>query len=101
MPLYEYLCTKCGKRTEALQRVGADPLKECPECGGALERLISAPAIQFKGSGWYVTDYAKRNSPGESGSSSSGAPGKGSESKPAEKSADKPASSSDTKPKAS
>lgn len=60
MPLYEYRCASCGELTEVLQRLGAAPVAECPRCGGALERVASAPALQFKGSGWYVTDYAKR-----------------------------------------
>jgi len=59
MPLYEYECTKCGKRTELLQRFDDEPLAECPECGGPVRKLLSAPAVQFKGSGWYVTDYSK------------------------------------------
>lgn len=62
MPLYEYQCTRCGKRTEKIQSVHAEPLRECEACGGALERLISPPAIQFKGSGWYITDYARKSS---------------------------------------
>ena len=61
MPLYEYRCTKCGERTEVLQHLSDAPLAECPRCGGALEKVISAPALQFKGSGWYVTDYAKHD----------------------------------------
>lgn len=61
MPLYEYVCTNCGERTEVLQRLGAAPLTQCLHCGGILEKLISAPALQFKGKGWYVTDYAKRS----------------------------------------
>lgn len=60
MPLYEYECSDCGHRTEVIQRVSDPPLAECPECGGAVRRLLSAPAVQFKGSGWYVTDYAGR-----------------------------------------
>ena len=59
MPLYEYTCTACGRRLERLQRVHDAPLTECPHCGGELKKLISAPALQFKGSGWYVTDYAR------------------------------------------
>jgi putative FmdB family regulatory protein len=60
VPIYEYGCQKCGKRTEAIQRVGEKPLRICPHCGGKyLKKLHSAPAIQFKGSGWYVTDYAR------------------------------------------
>jgi putative FmdB family regulatory protein len=59
MPIYEYVCQKCGKKTEAIQRVGEKPLRVCPHCGGKLKKAISAPAIQFKGSGWYITDYAR------------------------------------------
>jgi putative FmdB family regulatory protein len=59
MPIYEYDCAKCGKKTEVIQRVGERPLKVCPHCGGKLKKAFSAPAIQFKGSGWYVTDYAR------------------------------------------
>jgi len=59
VPLYEYECTRCHKRVEKIQSFSAEPLRECAYCGGELEKLISAPAIQFKGSGWYVTDYAK------------------------------------------
>ncbi len=66
MPLYEYVCTRCGKKTEVIQRVGEAPPKACEHCGGKLKKAISAPAIQFKGSGWYVTDYA-RGSSGEGG----------------------------------
>lgn len=62
MPLYEYECQKCHRRTEKIQSFSADPLTTCEHCGGPLEKLISAPAIQFKGSGWYVTDYAKSSS---------------------------------------
>ena len=62
MPLYEYECESCGDRIEVLQRVGAPPIGACDACGGKMRRLLSAPAFQFKGSGWYVTDYAKKNS---------------------------------------
>jgi len=62
MPLYEYKCESCGKRFEALQKFSDDPLTVHPECGGGpVERLISSPAFHFKGTGWYVTDYAKGN----------------------------------------
>jgi putative FmdB family regulatory protein len=57
MPIYEYDCEACGRRTEAIQRVGERPLKICPHCGGKLKKAFSVPAIQFKGSGWHVTDY--------------------------------------------
>ena len=59
MPIYEYECLKCGKRTESLQRMSDPPLAVCPECGGEVKKLISSPAFQFKGTGWYVTDYAR------------------------------------------
>jgi putative FmdB family regulatory protein len=59
MPLYEYECAKCGERTEAIQRHGDALLTVCPACGGALVKLLSAPAFQFKGSGFYLTDYGK------------------------------------------
>ena len=58
MPIYEYQCLTCGKQTEVLQRLSDAPLETCEDCGGELKKLISAPAFQFKGSGWYVTDYA-------------------------------------------
>ncbi|HKS65603.1 MAG TPA: FmdB family zinc ribbon protein [Candidatus Acidoferrales bacterium] len=58
MPLYEYKCVKCGNRFEKIEPVTASEVKKCPECGGRAERQLAAPAIQFKGSGWYVTDYA-------------------------------------------
>jgi putative FmdB family regulatory protein len=61
MPLYEYECKKCHHRVEKIQSFSARHMKKCPDCGGALEQLISAPAVQFKGSGWYVTDYAKKS----------------------------------------
>ena len=58
MPLYEYQCVKCGRKTERIEKVLGPHLKKCPHCGGKVEQLLAAPAIQFKGSGWYVTDYA-------------------------------------------
>lgn len=67
MPLYEYKCLKCGRNTEKIENVAGPHLKKCPHCGGNVETLISAPAIQFKGSGWYVTDYAGKKSGGDSG----------------------------------
>ncbi|HEY7698540.1 MAG TPA: FmdB family zinc ribbon protein [Vicinamibacteria bacterium] len=63
MPIYEYRCTKCGHRFEAIQKVNDPPLSKCEKCKGKAERLISSPAIQFKGSGWYITDYARKGSP--------------------------------------
>ena len=66
MPLYEYECKKCGHRFERIQRFSDPLVKKCPECGGKVEQVISAPAVQFKGSGWYVTDYAKKSGSGSS-----------------------------------
>jgi putative FmdB family regulatory protein len=62
MPLYEYECESCGNRFEVIQRVNDSPLLACIRCEGSVERLLSSPAIQFKGSGWYVTDYARKSS---------------------------------------
>ncbi len=62
MPLYEYECEKCGKRVEKIEKYDGPHVKKCPSCGGHLDRLQSAPAIQFKGSGWYVTDYGRSSS---------------------------------------
>src|ERR1700753_4198567 len=66
MPLYEYQCKKCGHRFEKILKFSDKPVKKCPECGGLIEQVISAPAVQFKGSGWYVTDYGKNTSHGSS-----------------------------------
>ena len=70
MPLYEYLCKKCGHRFEKIQKFSDRMVKKCPDCGGPVEQVISAPAVQFKGSGWYVTDYAKKSSTSTSSNSS-------------------------------
>jgi putative FmdB family regulatory protein len=75
MPLYEYECKKCKHRFERIQKFSDPHVKKCPECGGAVEQVISAPAVQFKGSGWYVTDYGKGGSSGGS-SKNGGEPGK-------------------------
>ncbi len=66
LPLYEYQCKKCHSLTERIQKFSDSPLTVCPHCGGELEQVLSAPAIQFKGSGWYVSDYAKKSSGGGS-----------------------------------
>lgn len=60
MPIYEYACEACGRVTEVIQRFDDPPLTVCPECGGAVKKMLSAPAFQFKGEGWYVTDYARK-----------------------------------------
>jgi putative FmdB family regulatory protein len=87
VPLYEYQCKSCHTLTERIQKFSDPPLTTCPHCGGELEQLLSAPAVQFKGAGWYVTDYARKGtgssktgkdseskaSSGSGGSSSEGA----------------------------
>jgi putative FmdB family regulatory protein len=86
MPLYEYRCKKCGHQFEKIQSFSAPDEKECPVCKGEVERLISAPAIQFKGSGWYVNDYGSRGGKAavkSSGASADGKAGASSESKTA------------------
>ena len=62
MPLYEYLCGACSHRFERIQKFSDPPVDACPSCGGAVRKLLSSPAIQFKGTGWYITDYAKKGS---------------------------------------
>lgn len=64
MPLYEYQCTSCGERTEIIQKLSDPPYQHCPKCGGEMKKLLSAPAIQFKGSGFYKTDYASPSAGG-------------------------------------
>ena len=58
MPLYEYQCKKCKHKFEKIQKFSDRPIRKCPECGGPVEKIQHAPAVQFKGTGWYVTDYA-------------------------------------------
>jgi putative FmdB family regulatory protein len=90
VPLYEYRCLNCDHHFEKIQSFSAPDEKECPVCGGPVERLISAPAVQFKGSGWYVTDYASKSKSGSMKASADGDGSKGGD-KP---SGDKPAASS-------
>ncbi len=102
MPLYEYQCRSCGDVSEVIQRMSDDPLSTCEKCGGELKKLLSAPAFQFKGSGWYVTDYANKsgdNGKGDSGGDAS----KGSDAKSSgdsSKSEKKAAPKTETKTKA-
>ena len=88
MPIYEYQCTQCNERHEIIQRFSDAPLTHCPQCGGDMKKLVSSPAIQFKGSGFYKTDYA---------SSSSGSGSKSSESKSETKSESKAETKSESK----
>jgi len=62
MPLYEYQCETCAHRFEVIQKFSDAPIAVCPKCGGPVVKLLSSPAIQFKGSGWYITDYARQGS---------------------------------------
>ena len=66
MPIYEYECAKCGKRIEVIQKMSDKPLKKHADCGGTLHKLVSAAGFQFKGTGWYVTDYARKDAKTES-----------------------------------
>jgi putative FmdB family regulatory protein len=75
MPNYEYLCQKCGHRFEQIRKFSDKQLRKCPECGGLIEQVISAPAVQFKGSGWYVTDYPKKGAGSGASSASSSSEG--------------------------
>ena len=101
MPIYEYECKKCKAHIEAFQKVSDKPLTKCRNCGGKLEKMLSAPAIQFKGSGWYVTDYAKTTKSDKTESDSTTeaktektekAEKKTKESSPAKKTSEKPSS---------
>ena len=77
MPIYEYQCGSCEHRFEVKQSIKDDPIKECVRCGKAVTKLISPPAIMFKGSGWYITDYSDKMKPG--GSDTSDKPAAGTE----------------------
>ena len=66
MPLYEYECEKCAHRFERIQKFSDPPVDLCPTCGGPVHKLLSSPAIQFKGAGWYITDYARKGRDGDS-----------------------------------
>jgi len=88
MPLYEYQCQACGHRFEKIQKFSDPPETVCPVCGGTVEKLLSSPAIQFKGTGWYITDYARSGKGGDGGAAkadksakSDTSEGKGGESK--------------------
>ncbi len=84
MPLYEYECQDCGRHFEVIQKFSDDLLTECSECEGALEKVLSAPAVHFKGSGWYVTDYGRKGA--EKGDGEKGEASKDAKPEKAEKS---------------
>lgn len=96
MPLYEYQCEKCGESFEVMQKFSDKPVCTHDKCGGLVHRLISAPALQFKGSGWYITDYAKGSNSSGNGSQKSG---ESSESKPASSDSSSTAKTSSTSEK--
>ena len=77
MPLYEYQCDACAHRFERIQKFSDPPVDTCPQCGGAVRKLLSSPAIQFKGSGWYITDYARKGSTGSGESKTPGSSASG------------------------
>jgi putative FmdB family regulatory protein len=100
MPIYEYQCTKCNERTEVIQKFSDPPYAVCDKCGGDVRKLMSAPAIQFKGSGFYKNDYASAASKAETkaGSSETKSDSSSGDSKPSEsKSETKTESKSETK----
>ena len=76
MPLYEYQCDACGHRFEVIQKYSDAPVDTCPKCAGVVHKLFSSPAIQFKGSGWYITDYARAGKTDNSSDSSAGSAAK-------------------------
>ena len=98
MPIYEYQCTKCNDRTEVIQKFTDPPYAACAKCGGEVRKLMSAPAIQFKGSGFYKTDYASAASKADTKAGSEGKSESSGDSKPSEtKSETKTESKSETK----
>ena len=99
MPLYEYQCDACAHRFEVIQKYSDAPVDICPRCNGVVRKLLSSPAIQFKGSGWYITDYARagKSDPGEKGSSSAKSDSKSDSSGAESKSDAKSESKSDSK----
>jgi putative FmdB family regulatory protein len=101
MPIYEYKCSKCGGVYEVIQGFSDQPLKTHETCGGEVHRLISAPALQFKGSGWYITDYARGSQAGSKSDSTGKTEGAKSDSTKSEttKTESKPATSSGTSDK--
>jgi len=102
LPLYEYRCTQCGHRFEKIQSFSSAPEVECPKCHGKLERPLTAPALQFKGAGWYVNDYAPKAASGSTDSKPADGAASTSEAKPAADTSSKPAAAeSAPKPAAS
>ena len=104
MPLYEYRCDAYGHRFELIQKFSDEPVSTCPECGGVVSKLVSSPAFQLKGTGWYVTDFAGKPKPGasketsaegsDSGKKGSSSDKKTGDSKPTKGGSSEPSSSS-------
>jgi putative FmdB family regulatory protein len=104
LPLYEYRCLKCKRHSEKIENMNGPYLKKCPHCGGKVESVLTAPAIQFKGSGWYVTDYGRKTTGGDGSKSENSEKSEKSEkadksekSEKSSKSDSKPASSKEDK----
>jgi|SRR5687767_626331 putative FmdB family regulatory protein len=99
MPLYEYQCDACAHRFEVIQKYSDAPIEVCPKCGGVVKKLLSSPAIQFKGTGWYITDYAKsgKSESGTAAAAKSESAEKSGEKKSSEGSGEKPESKSESK----
>ena len=97
MPLYEYQCEACEHRFEVIQKFSDAPIAVCPKCGGAVRKLFSSPAIQFKGSGFYINDYARKS---EGSTTESSSPATTSDSKPESKGESKTESKAETKTEA-
>ena len=95
MPLYEYQCDACAHRFEVIQKFSDAPIDVCPKCSGVVKKLLSSPAIQFKGTGWYITDYARA---GKTDSSTSKASDIKSEAKSDSKSESKSETKTESKP---
>lgn len=105
MPLYEYQCLTCREKSEVLQRLSDPPLAACPKCGGEVKKLISSPAFQFKGTGWYVTDYAgksgeKSSTKAPSGDSAKSSSSEGSSSGPSSEGTSSASGGAEAAPKA-
>ena len=98
MPLYEYQCEKCAHRFEVIQKFSDPLVSNCPKCDGAVTKLVSSPAIQFKGTGWYITDYARKPSGGEPPSSEKDASSKDASSKKDSSKTEKTTGSKSPKP---
>ena len=98
MPLYEYECETCAQRFERIQKFSDPLVDKCPSCGGPVRKLLSSPAIQFKGSGWYITDYAKKSGSKDTGDSKGQGSKDAAESSKSETTTGKETTSTETKP---